>query len=163
MGARKLAEAVEGLAMEMKSPAEWQGRRQRGEDSIIVAYRRALCGGKRFGHAQVNWSHGRVSNSEVKASKEGMAWKQENWTKHRDKEKWESHNSYRQGKKKEMSSEVGEKWTEAELSNEQKERFGVGVGWGCKPWGSLQSKQRPTEGWLSGSGWARGGDTNTRM
>lgn len=30
MGARKLAEAVEGLAMEMKSPAEWQGRRQRG-------------------------------------------------------------------------------------------------------------------------------------
>lgn len=34
---------------------------------------------------------------------------------------------------------------------------------GCEVQGSLQSKQRLTEGLLSVSGWARGGDSNTGM
>ena len=38
--------------------------------------------GRRFGHAQVNWSHGRLSNRGVKDTRGGADWKKKkNWTK----------------------------------------------------------------------------------
>lgn len=66
------------------------------------------------------------------------------------------------GTEDEQMSEVGEKWTaSAEIEKKR------GLGWarieGCEVHGSLQSKQRLTEGLLCGSGWARGGDSNTGM
>lgn len=63
--------------------------------------------------------------------------------------------------KKQTSSEVGEKWTEEEILQKQKGGSRWALAEGCEVQGSLQSKQRLTEGLLSPSGWA-GEGTATR-
>lgn len=138
-------------------------RRRRLYSNVI---QRSPVWGRRFGHTQVNWSHGRVSNSKVKTAGEVMDWKHAEMNRKKLNKAWqwgeirEKQSQRQRRRRKKKTCATGEKWTEEEFL--QKQKGGSTLAEACEVHGSLQSKQSLTEGLLSPSGWAREGTATRR-